>query len=142
MQGAFKLKSQFFDNTFTLCIKREMIDTDHCAVPVSYTHLDVYKRQPLLCSMISCVILVKLRRNPKAVSYTHLYFSMSVLDIYATLLSGASLYLLPKLYFSFPAKLLDCMIQNKINTIYWVPSALGIVANLKMCIRDRCYVFR
>ena len=53
------------------------------------------------------------------------------LDIYATLLSGASLYLLPKLYFSFPAKLLDCMIQNKINTIYWVPSALGIVANLK-----------
>lgn len=62
---------------------------------------------------------------------TPFYFSMSVLDIYATLLSGASLYLLPKLYFSFPAKLLDCMIQNKINTIYWVPSALGIVANLK-----------
>ena len=47
---------------------------------------------------------------------TPFYFSMSVLDIYATLLSGASLYLLPKLYFSFPAKLLDCMIQNKINS--------------------------
>lgn len=62
---------------------------------------------------------------------TPFYFSMSVLDIFATLMSGATLYILPKMYFSFPAKLLNCLVENKINTIYWVPSALGIVANLK-----------
>ncbi len=62
---------------------------------------------------------------------TPFYFSMSVLDIFATMMSGATLYILPKMYFSFPAKLLNCLVENKINTIYWVPSALGIVANLK-----------
>ncbi len=62
---------------------------------------------------------------------TPFYFSMSVLDIFATLMSGATLYILPKMYFSFPAKLLNCLVENKINTIYWVPSALGIVANLR-----------
>lgn len=63
---------------------------------------------------------------------TPLYFSMSVSDVLSTIFSGATLYLIPKTYFSFPIKLVDYINENKINTIYWVPSALGIVSNFKV----------
>lgn len=62
---------------------------------------------------------------------TPFYFSMSVLDIYATIYSGATLNIIPKKWFSFPIRLLEYIENNKINTIYWVPSALSIVANWK-----------
>ncbi len=61
---------------------------------------------------------------------TPFYFSMSVLDIFSTIYSGATLYIVPKMLFSFPVRLLEFLNSKKINTIYWVPSALGIVANL------------
>lgn len=64
-------------------------------------------------------------------SQTQFYFSMSVLDIYTTIVSGATMYLIPKMYFSFPISLLEFMNEKKINTIYWVPSALGIVTDLR-----------
>lgn len=68
---------------------------------------------------------------------TPFYFSMSVLDIFATLKSGATMYIIPKILFSFPVKLMEYIIEKKINTIYWVPSALCLVANLKaLGIRD------
>lgn len=63
-------------------------------------------------------------------SQTPFYFSMSVLDVFTTMLTGATLYIVPKMYFSFPIKLLEYLNEKKINTIYWVPSALCIVANL------------
>ena len=64
-------------------------------------------------------------------SQTPFYFSMSVLDIYATLNSGAELHVIPRKLFAFPIKLLEYMNQMKINSIYWVPTALCIVANMK-----------
>ncbi|MEG1963658.1 MAG: AMP-binding protein [Clostridia bacterium] len=60
------------------------------------------------------------------------YFSMSVSDIYGTIITGATLHIIPKQYFSFPIKLVAFMNERKINTIYWVPSALNIVANLNL----------
>lgn len=62
---------------------------------------------------------------------TPFYFSMSVLDIFATIKNAATLHIIPKKYFSFPVKLLEYMNQKQVNTIYWVPSALCIVANWK-----------
>ena len=63
-------------------------------------------------------------------SQTPFYFSMSITDVFTTMLAGSTLYIIPKMYFSFPIKLLDFLKEKKINTIYWVPSALCIVANL------------
>lgn len=60
------------------------------------------------------------------------YFSMSVLDIFATIRSGAHLHIIPKKMFSFPANLLEHLNEKKINTIYWVPTALCIVANTRV----------
>lgn len=59
---------------------------------------------------------------------TPFYFSMSVSDIYGTIACRGTLYMIPKMLFSFPIKLLDYINSKKINTIYWVPSALCIVA--------------
>ena len=65
-------------------------------------------------------------------SQTPFYFSMSVLDIYTTLAAGAELQILPKQLFAFPVRLLEYMNSRKVNTIYWVPTALSIVANWKV----------
>lgn len=64
-------------------------------------------------------------------SQTPFYFSMSVLDIYATIRNAATLQIIPKKLFSFPIKLLEYLNEKKVNTIYWVPSALSIVADWK-----------
>lgn len=61
---------------------------------------------------------------------TPFYFSMSVSDIYATIITGATFCIIPKINFSFPMNLIKYLNKFKINTIYWVPSALSIVANL------------
>lgn len=57
-------------------------------------------------------------------SQTPFYFSMSVLDIYATICAGARLVVIPKVFFTFPADLVEYLNQKEINTVYWVPSAL------------------
>lgn len=62
---------------------------------------------------------------------TPFYFSMSVSDVFATIRSGASFHIIPKKYFSFPVKLIEFLKERNVNTIYWVPSALSIVANWK-----------
>ncbi len=65
-------------------------------------------------------------------SQTSLYFSMSVSDFYGSMFTGAAYQMIPKTYFAFPAKLISFMEQRKVNTIYWVPSALGIVAKFDL----------
>ena len=62
---------------------------------------------------------------------TPFYFSMSISDVFTNIMVGSTLYIVPKVCFSFPIKLIEYLNLNKINTIYWVPSALCIVANMK-----------
>lgn len=64
-------------------------------------------------------------------SQTPFYFSMSVSDVFGTLRAGATLHIIPKKYFSFPVPLINYLNERRVNTIYWVPSALCILANWK-----------
>lgn len=59
------------------------------------------------------------------------YFDNSVLDIYTTVKTGATLYLIPHTLFSWAIKLLEYLDQNNINTIFWVPSAMILLSQLK-----------
>lgn len=59
------------------------------------------------------------------------YFDNSILDIYSTIKSGATTYIIPKNLFAQPVPLLEYLREKKINTIFWVPSALIVVAKLK-----------
>lgn len=63
---------------------------------------------------------------------TPFYFSMSVTDIYSTLRTGATLVVIPKQFFAFPIKLVEFLNNYKVNTIYWVPSAMAMAANFKL----------
>lgn len=63
-------------------------------------------------------------------SQTPLYFSMSVTDVYGTIASGGTYWIIDSHMFMFPLRLIEWMNKKKINTIYWVPSAYSIV--LKM----------
>ena len=58
-------------------------------------------------------------------------FDVSVKDIYLTLSNNASLVIIPKSFFSFPIKLIECLNAEKINVVIWATSALRIIANLK-----------
>ena len=60
-----------------------------------------------------------------------LYFDLSIQDVYAPLKTGATTWLLEQEKFAFPIRLLEYLNEKKINTIFWVPSALVLVANLK-----------
>lgn len=62
---------------------------------------------------------------------TPFYFSMSVTDLFGALRTGACVQILPRRLFSFPVQLLEYLCARRVNTLYWVPSALGIVANWK-----------
>lgn len=64
-------------------------------------------------------------------SQTPFYFSMSVSTMFSTLLTGARLVVIPRQLFSFPTKLIEFMNEKRINTIYWVPSAMNMIANYK-----------
>lgn len=59
------------------------------------------------------------------------YFDLSIGDVYCTLKTGCTNYIIPKRLFTFPIKLIEYLNEKRINIIFWVPSALCLVANLK-----------
>ena len=59
------------------------------------------------------------------------YFDNSVLDIYSSMKSGATCFIIPTSFFSQPVKLLQYLLDNRITTIFWVPSAMIMVSALK-----------
>lgn len=59
------------------------------------------------------------------------YFDASVPDIFCTVRNGATLHIVDKEMYAFPIKLVDYIEKNKINALFWVPSALIMVANFR-----------
>lgn len=57
------------------------------------------------------------------------YFDNSVLDIYSTIKNASTMVIIPEAAFMLPNKLVDYLNQKKINTLFWVPSALIGVAD-------------
>ena len=60
------------------------------------------------------------------------YFDASVPDIFCTIRNGATLHIVDKSLYAFPIKIVDYIERNKINALFWVPSALVMVANFKV----------
>ncbi|MBK2403470.1 D-alanine--poly(phosphoribitol) ligase [Erysipelothrix sp. strain 2 (EsS2-7-Brazil)] len=58
-------------------------------------------------------------------------FDVSVKDIYSALRTGATLVLIPKLYFTNPVMLLDYICESNATVLTWAVSALCLVSQLK-----------
>ncbi len=81
----------------------------------------------------------KLDKNTSLCSQAPFYFDASVPDIYIPIKTGATLYIPPKSYYTFPKKILQYISERKINTLIWVPSALCNVVNcnaFEVCVPD------
>lgn len=59
-----------------------------------------------------------------------LYFSISVWDVYVTVKTGASMYIIPQQCFKVPKYLMEFLSDKHVNALYWVPSALIFPAAL------------
>lgn len=58
-------------------------------------------------------------------------FDVSVKDIYSGLSTGATVQIIPKQFFSMPAKLIDFLCERKVTTLIWAVSAVCIISTLK-----------
>ena len=73
----------------------------------------------------------KLDKNATLCNQAPFYFDASVPDLYIPMKTGATVYIPPKTYYTFPKKVIQFIIEKKINTLVWVPSALCNVVNCK-----------
>lgn len=89
---------------------------------VSITHRSVIDLVEWACEALRLPVGVRFG------SQAPFYFDNSVLDIYCAMRMRGSLCLIPRADFMFPAKLLARLRQGRIDTIFWVPSALTSLA--------------
>ena len=135
MYLASEMRECDIDNDILTNIRKKVIDTDIMYILFTSGSTGVPKgtvlqHKAVLSYLDWFVNCFKIDDNTIFGSQTPFYFSMSVSDVYSTMVTGATLCIIPKMYFSFPVKLLSYLKEEKINTIYWVPSALCIIANL------------
>ena len=57
------------------------------------------------------------------------HFDNSVFDLYACLLTGARLVIIPEILFMYPPKLMDLVGEKGVTCIFWVPTVMISVAN-------------
>lgn len=58
-------------------------------------------------------------------------FDVSIKDIYTGISMGATVQIIPKQYFSMPAKLVDFLCDREVTTLIWAVSAVCIISTLK-----------
>ena len=93
---------------------------------VSITHRSVIDFVEWACDAL------KLPSGPRFGSQAPFYFDNSVLDIYCCMRMKGCLYLIPKGDFMFPKRLLNRLQEEKIDTLFWVPSALTALARAEV----------
>ena len=74
---------------------------------------------------------IDITENDVIANQAPFYFDASLIDIYCTLRSCATMGIVPLEYFSIPLKLLDFLQKYEITTIRWVPSAMKMVSTFK-----------
>ena len=89
---------------------------------VSITHRSVIDFVEWACKALNLPV------GPRFGSQAPFYFDNSVLDIYCVMRMRGSLHLIPKVDFMFPSKLLKRLQEERIDTLFWVPSALSGLA--------------
>lgn len=58
------------------------------------------------------------------------YYCTSIFDIYQTIRSGGTTYIIPQVAFSFPVVLMQYIFDHHINTLQWATSALTMISTM------------
>ena len=62
-------------------------------------------------------------------SQTPFYFDASIKDIYVSILTGATVAIMPKGIFSFPVKVVEFLNENKVTAALWATSASSMLSS-------------
>lgn len=115
--------------------RQNIIDTD--PVYANFTSGSTGNPKAVLVShknvidFISCFVeTFDIQYSENIANQAPLDFDVSVKDIFSAVFTGASVHLIPKMFFSFPTKLLDYLIEREITTLIWAVSALCIISTL------------
>ncbi len=57
------------------------------------------------------------------------HFDNSVFDLYASLLMGSKVLIIPEILFMYPIKLMEYVQEKKVTCVFWVPTVMNSVAN-------------
>lgn len=57
------------------------------------------------------------------------HFDNSVFDLYASVLKGAKVLIIPEILFMYPIKLMEFMKEKGVTCVFWVPTVMNSVAN-------------
>lgn len=127
------------ENTLPRCYddarRRSIIDTD--AAYANFTSGSTGTPKAVAVShrsvidFISCFTeIFGIRADDNIANQAPFDFDVSVKDIFSGVFTGASVHLVPKMFFSFPTKLLDYLEEREITVLIWAVSALCIVSTL------------
>lgn len=89
---------------------------------VSITHRSVIDLVEWACDAL------RIPEGARFGSQAPFYFDNSVLDIYCVMHMRGSLHMIPRMDFLFPARLVQRLAHERIDTVFWVPSALTALA--------------
>lgn len=59
-----------------------------------------------------------------------LYFDLSIQDVYAPMKNGSTTVLIANRMYTAPVRVWKTILENKVNTLVWIPSMLSLFANL------------
>ncbi len=57
------------------------------------------------------------------------HFDNSVFDLYASVLTGAKVLIIPEILFMYPIKLMEFVKEKGVTCVFWVPTVMNSVAN-------------
>lgn len=75
---------------------------------------------------------IPVEKNQRMCNQTPFYFDASAKDIYLSLKTISTLYIPDSTLFALPTKILQYLVDNHVTMIMWVPSALIMIAKIKV----------